>query len=82
MYVGITGETYLITVISQASPAVIQQRTGCTVALHVAEQYIIKPPCIVQCLYMSVEHILLPVQPPEIYSFFSIGRRMVFSIHS
>ena len=68
--VRVTGETNLVTVIAQTAPAMVQQRTRITATLHVAEKDIVQPPCIVQILDASIEHILLPVEPPEIDTFF------------
>ena len=66
----ITREPYLITMISQSSPAVVKHRTCLPTLLHIAEKCIVNPPGITQILHLWVEHSLLPVQPPEVHSVF------------
>ena len=47
----------------------VEQRTLVTVALHVSEVCVVDPPCVVELVKLCVEYVLLPVEPPEIYTF-------------
>ena len=74
--IGVTGETYLITVASDATPAVIDHRTSrvdalaFTLAHHVMEESVVQPEGVAQSLHVFAFLPLLPVEPPEIHTLF------------
>ena len=71
--VGVARESYLIAVVAQSAPAVIQHRALLALALHVAEPDVVAPEGVAQSLHLFVGEPLLPVEPPEVYAFVHIG---------
>ena len=74
--IGVSGETYLITVASDASPAVIDHRTSrvdalaFTLAHHVIEEGVVQPESVAKSRHIFAFLPLLPVEPPEIHTLF------------
>ena len=66
--ISISRKTYLITMISQASPTVINQWTLIGIAFHIFKESIIEPPSVIQFLYILIENPLLPIEPPKIHT--------------
>ena len=48
----------------------VEERTLVAVTLHVCEECVVDPPCVVEFLEFCVIDMLLPVKPPEVYAFF------------
>ena len=74
--IGVSGEAYLITVASDATPAVIDHRTSrvdalaFTLAHHVIEEGVVQPESVAQPRHIFAFLPLLPVEPPEIHTLF------------
>ena len=64
---GVARKSDLIAVVAQPAPAVVEHRSHIAVLLHVAEKYVVEPPCVAQSLDGRVGGLLLPVEPPEIH---------------
>ena len=65
-YDGISRESYLIAVVAQSAPTMIEHRTGVVMSLHVGECGIVYPPDVAQPRKFLVVVPLLPVEPPEV----------------
>ena len=63
---GIARESYLIAVVAQSAPTVIQHGSGVVMTLHVGECGIVYPPGVAQTRKFLVVFPLLPVEPPEV----------------
>ena len=63
---GIARETYLIAVVAQSAPTVVEHRARVAVALHVGECCIVDPPGVAEVGELLVVAPLLPVEPPEV----------------
>ena len=64
---GVARKSDLIAVVAQPAPAVVEHRAHIAALLHVAEKYVVEPPCVAQPLDGGVGGLLLPVEPPEIH---------------
>ena len=77
--IGIAGEAYLITMASQTTPAMENQRaTVGSVLLHLIEEYVVAPECLTKTFYIGTCKILLPVEPPEVDTLLLEGAYEVF----
>ena len=63
---GITRESYLIAVVAQSAPTVIQHRPCVVMTLHICECGIVDPPHVAKSWKLLVVVPLLPVEPPEV----------------
>ena len=70
---GVARKTYLVTVVAQAAPTVVDKRARVAVVGHAAEEGVVNPPCVAQAFQLGVEQILLPVEPPERHAFLFHG---------
>lgn len=67
---GVAGETDLVTMTAQSTPTVEYQRAKLrTIFYHIIEKYMITPERLSEAICKRACEMLLPVEPPEIYSF-------------
>jgi hypothetical protein len=66
---GISRETYLVTMVSEAAPTMVEEWTFVSITLHITEIAVVYPPGIMQFGELCIEYVLLPVEPPEINAF-------------
>lgn len=66
---GVAGESDLITVAAKTSPTM--EYDGATIGtglLHVVEEYMVAPECLAEPVDAVIGELLLPVEPPEVYT--------------
>ena len=70
--VGVAREAYLVAVVAEAAPAVVEQGTLRAVPLHVGKPDVVAPEDIVEVRQSLVLCPLLPVEPPEVDAFVDV----------
>ena len=74
--VRVSRETYLIAMIPETAPPMVEQGTLCAVLLHVAKPNVVAPEDIVEILQSPVLFPLLPVEPPEVNALVYVGMQI------
>ena len=70
-------ESNLVAVAAKTSPAVVNQRAAVNaLVLHVVIIYMVAPECLAEAVETVVGKLLLPVEPPEVYTLLSRTRIM------